>query len=209
MPRTGWPSQRASHRRLPGCAGAPWRSMRAPSSVSPPNTGSSGSSALAPATMRTWAPARRSAASSSATTVGQRATADLTEAAAGRRKGPLPAAGALDLDALADGRGAEPAPPLLLVEVAGLQREEVDLLPGRREQRLGGLRHEARALRDGDLARPVAHVVAQHAVQQALERRRLPSLRDGLHALRGFAESGWPLPPPRTAWISAMIASAI
>src|SRR2546422_9233975 len=141
--------------------------------------------------------------------VGQRATADFKEAASGRRKGPLPAAVALDLDAPADGRRAEPAPPLLLVEVAGLQREEVNLLPGRREQRLGGLRRETRALRDGDLARPVAHVVAQHAVQQALERRRLPSLRDGLHALRGFAESGWPLPPPRTASVPAMLATAL
>src|SRR2546430_7860719 len=35
--------------------------------------------------------------------------------------------------------------------------------------RLGGLRREARALRDGDLARPVAHIVAQHAVQRSEE----------------------------------------
>src|SRR5438128_5926849 len=141
--------------------------------------------------------------------VRQRATADFKEAASVCRKRPLPAAVAFDPDAFADGRRAEPAPPLLLVEVAGLQREEVDLLPGRREQRLGGLRREAHALRDGDLARLVTHVVAQHAVEQALERRRLPSLRDGLHSRPGFMESGWPLPPPRTAWISATIASAI
>src|SRR2546421_665376 len=168
MPRTVWPSQRASHRRLPGCAGAPWRSMRAPRSGSPPNTGASGSSALAPATVRVGAPARRRAASSAGAArgrpqgvaveesedrdalervrVGRRATADFKEAPSVRRKGPLPAAVALDLDAFADGRRAEPAPPLLLVEVAGLQREEVDLLPGRREQRLRVLRREARAL---------------------------------------------------------------
>src|SRR5947208_2160073 len=70
IPSTGRPSHMASHRRLPGWAGAPWRSMRAPSSVSPPNTGSSGSSALAPATIRTSAPARWSAVSSSAITRG-------------------------------------------------------------------------------------------------------------------------------------------
>src|SRR5204863_6217032 len=98
---------------------------------------------------------------------------------------------------------------VLLVEVTGLYREDVDLVPGRREQRCGGRRREARALLNGDLARRVAHVVAKHAVDEALERRRLPSLRDRLHAFRGLAESGWPLPPPRAAWISAMIARAI
>ena len=58
--RRGRPTARA-RAGCPGCAGAPCRSMRAPSSVRPPNTGSSGSSALAPATMRSSAPSLRSA----------------------------------------------------------------------------------------------------------------------------------------------------
>src|SRR5207302_5722338 len=82
-------------------------------------------------------------------------------------------------------------------------------VPGRREQRRSGLRREARALLDGNLAGPVAHVVAEHAVDEGLGRRRLPSLRDRLHAVRGPAESGWPVPPLRAAWISARIARAI
>src|SRR3989454_5600205 len=41
----------------------------------------------------------------------------------------------------------------------------------------------------------VAHVVAEHAVDEALERRRLPSLRDRLHRSGGReagAIGGWP-----------------
>src|SRR2546426_325022 len=73
MPSTGRSCQRARNRRLPGCAGAPCRSMRAPSRVSPPKTGSSGSSALAPATISTSAPSARSALISSATARGEAA----------------------------------------------------------------------------------------------------------------------------------------
>src|SRR5262249_35667983 len=61
IPSTALPSQIASHRRLPGWAGAPCRSIRAPSRGSPPTTGSSGSSALAPPAIRTSAPSRRAA----------------------------------------------------------------------------------------------------------------------------------------------------
>src|SRR5438132_614023 len=141
--------------------------------------------------------------------VPQRTPTDLEEPAAGRGERPLPAAVAFHLHAIADDRRRQPSPGVLLVEVTGLYREDVDLVPGRREQRCGGRRREARALLNGDLARRVAHVVAEHAVDEALERRRLPSLCDRLHAFRGLAESGWPLPPPRAAWISAMIARAI
>src|SRR5438093_1324865 len=67
MPTTGRPSQLAIQSRLPGCAGAPWRSMRAPTRARAPNTGSSGSSALAPATISTSTPAACSSFSSFAT----------------------------------------------------------------------------------------------------------------------------------------------
>src|SRR5439155_1745974 len=125
----------------------------------------------------------------------QRTPTDLEEPAARRGERPLPAAVAFHLDAIADDRRREPSPGVLLVEVAGLHREDVNLVPGRREQRRGGLRREARTLLDGDLARRVAYVVAQHAVDEALERRRLPSLRDRLHRSGGRtagAIGGWP-----------------
>src|SRR2546428_798838 len=125
--------------------------------------------------------------------VPQRTPTDLEEPAAGRGERPLPPPPALSLHPHPPDPRPPPSPGVLLVEVTGLYREDVDLVPGRREQRCGGRRREARALLNGDLARRVAHVVAEHAVDEALERRRLPSLRDRLHAFPGLAQSVWPL----------------
>src|SRR5439155_1158804 len=186
--------------------------MRAPSSVSPPNTGSSGSSALAPATIRTSAPARLSAVSSSAITrgappanrTGKRRLPNHSAfcwSAPSKRARCLASRRSWATAPSVDGRkprtatSPPAAPGVLLVEVTGLYREDVDLVPGRREQRCGGRRREARALLNGDLARRVPHVVAEHAVDEALERRRLPSLRDRLHRSGGReagAIGGWP-----------------
>src|SRR6266513_4301939 len=97
--------------------------------------------------------------------------------------------------------------PIFLVEVAGLERDEVDLLPRRVEQPLGGFHGEAGALVHDDLPRCVADVVAEHLVHEDVDARRLAALVDGLHFT--LTLSGWPVAPPRTAWISARIASAI
>ena len=57
MPSTGTEPTRASQRRLPGCAGTPFRTTRPPSRSIAVNTGSSGSSAFAPAITTMRAPA--------------------------------------------------------------------------------------------------------------------------------------------------------
>src|SRR5262249_42534748 len=59
------------------------------------------------------------------------------------------------------------------------------------------------------LAGGVANVVTEHGTGQAVDAGRLASLGDRFHRVLIFAESGWPVPPARAAWISAMIASAI
>src|SRR3989442_348711 len=101
IPSTARPSHVASQSRLPGWAGAPWRSIRAPRSVRPPKTGSSGSSALAPATISSSAPSPRSAVSSSATTRGApRVVADELTALRGEGAELLIVAGASALDPL-------------------------------------------------------------------------------------------------------------
>src|SRR6185436_5524169 len=67
MPSTGRSPIQARKRRLPGCAGTPWRSMRPPARSMPRKTGSSGSSALAPAMITRSAPSPIRASMSAAT----------------------------------------------------------------------------------------------------------------------------------------------
>ena len=96
------------------------------------------------------------------------------------------------------------------MDVAGLQREQVDLVPGDAEQCLRHRCVDPRALGRGDPAGGVADIVAENAVEQGVGSDALPPLGDGLHGVR-FRTTliGWPLVPARTAWISARIASAI
>src|SRR5262245_17886046 len=82
----------------------------------------------------------------------------------------------------------------------------MDLFPGKRQQGTSGLGIESRPLAQRNLARSVADVVAEHAPDEQVDRHAFAPLRDRLH-VRSLSDR--PLPPPRTAWISARIASAI
>ena len=71
---------------------------------------------------------------SSALTVGAaRCSRDPQEAPARRGERPLPAGVALHLDAVAHRRGGQPRAGRLLVDVAGLELEQVHLLPRQAE----------------------------------------------------------------------------
>src|SRR2546428_710303 len=161
--------------------------MRAPSSVSPPKTGSRGSSALAPATISTSAPSRLSAVNASATT--------RAEPPACRDQCPLPPRVALHLAAVSHDRRGQPLAGFLLVQVQGLDHEQVDFLPRGLEQDLRRGRGEPRALLDRDLSGRVTDVVAEHLVDQALEGRCLAPLSDRFHWSGGRelgSDRGWP-----------------
>src|SRR5207302_5470023 len=121
---------------------------------------------------------------------------------------PLPARVALHFHSLAGDRRGESPTGFLLVEVARLQRQHVDLVPGRGQQRRDRGRVEAGALGHRDLAVGVADVVTEDALDEDVRRGRLPSLGNRFHA-RSFWLSGWPVVRVRTAWISARMARAI
>src|SRR5207248_944034 len=159
---------------------------------------------------------------------------DAEETPAHRRQRPLAARIALHLDAIAGHRGRQPAARVFFVEVPGLERQQVELVPGQRQEHPRGLGIEPGALAEGDLAGGVAHVVAEHAAREQVRGGALAALCNRFHVLvplpaglvplpaglvplpaglvplpAGLAVSERPLPPPRTAWISARIASAI
>src|SRR5207237_4474267 len=152
---------------------------------------------------------------------------DAEETPPRRGQRPLAARIALHLDAVAGHRGRQPAARVFFVEVAGLERQQVELVPGQRQERPRGLGIEPGALAEGDLAGGVAHVVAEHAAHEQVRGGALAPLCNRFHVLvplpgglvpllaglvplpAGRALSERPLPPPRTAWISARIASAI
>src|SRR5437667_426607 len=152
IPRTSWPSQRASQRRLPGWAGAqPARGARRRLAGANRALGDDQRRDLAfgdGLARLHWLPGEKGEDRHPLehVHVPQRTPTDLEEPAAGRGERPLPAAVAFHLHAIADDRRRQPSPGVLLVEVTGLYREDVDLVPGRREQRCGGRRREARAL---------------------------------------------------------------
>src|SRR5262249_32849642 len=158
----------------------------------------------------------------------QREAAHAQEPPARRRERPLAARVALHLDAVAHDDRGQPLAGFFLVQVVELDDQQVNLLPRRLEQGLRARRGETGTLLDRDLPRPVADVVTEHPVDQPFEGRRLATLGDRLHwsgvresgsdrgwpAIdaswrRGRALIGMPEPPARTAWISAMTASAI
>ncbi len=72
--------------------------------------------------------------------VGQRLAPDVEQAAAGRGQRPLPTRVGLHLDAVAHHGGGQSLAGLLLVQVAGLDDQQVDFFPRGREQDVGGVR---------------------------------------------------------------------
>jgi hypothetical protein len=124
--------------------------------------------------------------------VAQRLAPHFQEPPARRGERPLPAGVALHLDPVADDRGGQPPARFLLVQVARIDGEQVNLLPGRGQEDLRGGLGQPRALLDGDLRRGVADVVAEDLAHQTLEGRRVAPLGDRLH---DFAVGGDPEGP--------------
>src|SRR4029077_18667982 len=106
-------------------------------------------------------------------------------------------------------RGGQPCARFLLVHVARVEREHVNLLPRDRQERGRRRRVESRALGDDDATAGIPHVVAHDAIDEDVRCGHLAPEGDRLHAGRDFWLIGTPVPPPRTAWISARTASAI
>jgi hypothetical protein len=71
------------------------------------------------------------------------------------------------------------APRRLLVKIARLQLEQVQLFPGQREETRRRCRVEHLPLLHGYLAVPVSHVMADHAPFEGRQHRLVPPQRDG------------------------------
>ena len=128
------------------------------------------------------------------------------ETSPGRRQRPLAARVGLDLDPVAGHRRRQPPAGVLLVQIAGLEGQQVHFVPGQRQEGPRGIGVQPGPLAEGDLAGRVADVVAEHAAHEQVGRGAVAPLCKRFH---GCVLSERPLPPPRTAWISARIASAI
>ena len=147
----------------------------------------------------------------SAFTASRTLAVDPAQPAARGGQGPLPADVSLHLDAGARRRRGEARARRLLVEIAGLELEQVHFLPRQPEEPGRGVGVEGAPLVDGDFAGRVAHVVADHAPDQGGGCRAGSPEGDRLHLspFRTFSLMGSPVALRCTSSTSAMMLSAI
>src|SRR6185369_12359998 len=109
------------------------------------------------------------------------------------------------------GRRGEARARRLLVEIAGLELEQMHLLPGQAEELRRGVVVEGAPLVDGDFPGGVADVVANHSPDQRRGRRVAAPDSDRFHLspLRTLSLMGMPVAPRCTSSTSAMMLSAI
>ena len=119
------------------------------------------------------------------------------QAAPRGRERPLPPRIALHLDAGPRRCRREPGPGRLLVKVARLELEQVDLVPCERHEPPRRLGVQGLPLLDGDLPRPVTHVVTGDPPLETGDGRRRSLDGEGSHLMPRFTFSlmGSPVAP--------------